>query len=139
MYQFHGWCTLRELGDEQDGDRQQLALDHVREFVESLKWANGFCELRPFNGMYFIHFGGFQNRPRQEASDLKKLFALIAREVTGSYGLMYWRDDEDLTPPGRDNWHVVVLARGIVIERFDPFLSPSVPFIEDDPSEFSDD
>ena len=131
MYEFHGWCALAESTSNRAWS--DVEIDEIRLFVDGLKWANGFCDLRAFNGEYFLHFGGFQNRPRQEAKDLTELFALIGEVAPGSYGLLYWRDDEDPTPPGRDQWRVRTLAKGKTEDRFDPFLSPSVPVIEEPP------
>ena len=111
-----------------------LAVENIKNFISQLNWANGFCSLRPFNSEYFVHFGGFQNRPRREAADLASLFELVACEAPGPYGLLYWRDDEDPTPPGPGEWRVRVLARGGIEERFDPFLCSSISVAEDENS-----
>lgn len=132
MYEFHGWCSLSmSPSDQLEGVGLDQAVQSIEAFISKLNWANGFCSLRPFNGEYFVHFGGFQNRPRREATDLALLFELVACEAPGSYGLLNWRDDEDLTPPGPGKWRIRVLVRGCIEERFDPLLSPSVPVTED--------
>ena len=132
MYEFHGWCSLRWSAGEEDDEVSELrGLDLVGSFVAQLHWLNGFCTLAPFNGKYCIHLGGFHNRPRGTAKDLELLFDLVARELPGSYGLLYWKDSDSPAPPGPGNWHVRVLARGYVHERFDPFLSPTTPVVED--------
>ncbi len=131
MYEFHGWCSLRESASDCRAHCLQLAVKRISALVDQFDWANGFCFVQPFNGEHFVHFGGFQNRARKEASDLRSLFELIAREAPGSYGLLYWWDDEDPTPPGEIGWRVRVLAKGRIVERFDPFLSPTIPVIEE--------
>ena len=132
MYEFHGWCSLRGSPAGRDDDTQRArGLELVKSFVDTLDWSNGFCALSLYDGEYFIHLGGFHNRPRGTASDLKHLLELVARVLPDSYGLVYWKDDEDPAPPGFNNWHVRVLACGSVQERFDPFLSPTTPVTED--------
>jgi hypothetical protein len=131
MYEFHGWCALRDSTYESDEVRLSQAVSRVQDFIAQLDWSNGFCFLQPFNGEHFVHLGGFQNRPRKEAEDIRSLLELIAREAPGSYGLLYAWDDENHEPPGGTGWRVWILARGKVAERFDPFLSPTQPVIED--------
>lgn len=66
-------------------------------------------------------------------SETKEAFALsqkIGEIAEGSYGLIYLYDDEDTT--GKENqFQVFVLARSIVKEVHDTFLSPITPTIED--------
>ena len=132
MYEYHGWCSLRWTAGEVDDDAQELrGLELVASFVAQLHWPNGFCTLTPFNGKYCVHLGGVHNTPQGVAGDLNWLFNLVAQELPGSYGLLYWRDSADPAPPGLGNWHVRLLARGSVHERFDPFLSPITHTSED--------
>ena len=51
------------------------------------------------------------------------------RITPGSYGLLYTLDDEDAAHVNA--FRVYVLARGALVERTDPFLSPFVPVVED--------
>ncbi len=65
-----------------------------------------------------------------EESDIVMDF--LCREAPGSFGLLYWSDDEDMALPPELIFKVKVLARGRVVERYDPFLSPMIPTVEDD-------
>jgi hypothetical protein len=53
----------------------------------------------------------------------------IGTELSGTYGLVYWSDDED--PAVADNFQVISMARGKLRHHADPFLSPINPVIED--------
>lgn len=132
MYEFHGWCCLYDTTGWDD-DKAHLAqgIKRVSELINGFQWFNGFCALKSFNGIHFVHLGGFQNRPLGTDADLNALVLLITQTLPGSYGLLYWRDDENSASPGPDQWHVTVIARGEAKERFDPFLSPSIPVTTD--------
>ncbi|MNN35540.1 hypothetical protein D3C81_1493930 [compost metagenome] len=84
----------------------------------------------PANGIYHLSVGGFLNRKTSEAEEIIKLYQFIAEHASGSYGLLYTRDDEDIE--GYDNeFRVFVLARGSLQLKEDVFLSPFVPVVED--------
>lgn len=64
------------------------------------------------------------NRNRGESQELHELLGVIARDLPGSYGLLYeWSDDPDLTATGDGDFQVHVLEAGVVSQRADPFLS----------------
>lgn len=131
MYEFHGWFTIAEKPEEIDDGNLEHIINQIRELLGKLDWPSGFADLRAMNGQYFLHMAGFSNRPRHYQEDIDKLLRFLAERTSGSYGLLYWRDDEDTSPPGMGNFRVSILARGRVLERFDPFLSPTTPIIED--------
>ncbi|MFC3832095.1 Imm7 family immunity protein [Deinococcus rufus] len=51
--------------------------------------------------------------------------------LRASFGLLYWRDDEGDVPAGENNFQVIVMTRGQLTTRLDPFLSPTIPGTED--------
>lgn len=130
MYEFHGWCAVRESPEEVDDGGLSGIVDEVRQLVDGLGWGSGECDLRPVNGAWFLHFWGHSNRPRQEAEDVDRLLELVARVAPGSYGLVYDLDDESTTQD-QNAFRVRVLTRGTLEERPDTFLSPVQPTIED--------
>jgi hypothetical protein len=88
-------------------------------------------DLRVLNGAYFLSVAGLVNRRRHEARDLDALLTWLADRLPGSYGLLYEVSPDMPVPPGPGAFRVRVLARGQVVERLDPFLSPVRPTIED--------
>lgn len=86
---------------------------HLRQQLATLGWSAGFVELRPLNGMYVLIMAGAPNRPGEYRRDIEMLIAFLARETSGSYGLLYERDDEDASPPGPGEFRITVLASGI--------------------------
>ncbi|MCL2013239.1 MAG: immunity 7 family protein [Cystobacterineae bacterium] len=72
----------------------------------------------------------YKNRITQEVEEALSLFKCIAEKAKGSYGLLYFHDDEDVS--GKDNFfQVYVLARGAIKTMTDTFLSPLVPVVEE--------
>jgi Immunity protein 7 len=74
---------------------------------------------------------GLINRPRGVDERLAELLQFLAARLPGAYGLLYEHDDERTEPPGPNAFRVRVLARGMVTERADPFLSPLRPVVAD--------
>lgn len=131
MFEFHGWFVIKETLEDRFEDNTTQIISDLRSLLNPLEWASGAFDLKPFNGMYCLNITGHANRPRRYHQDIDQLLNFLAQKTPGSYGLLYWRDDEDDSSPGRTNFHVRVLARGTIVDRFDPFLSPAVPTIEE--------
>jgi Immunity protein 7 len=131
MHEFHAWIGLSESTEESDLGGLQDAVDELQELAADSQWHDAIFEIRNLNGQYFMTADGMVNRRREEGERLDLFIATIARKLPGSWGLIYERDDEMSDPPGSNAFRVRVLARGRIVERPDPFLSPCNPVIED--------
>jgi len=131
MHEFHAWIGLSESTEESDRGGLQDAVGELQELAADSKWHDAVFEVRNLNGQYFVTAEGMVNRRREEGERLDLFLAIIARKLPGSWGLIYERDDEMPDPPGPNAFRVRVLARGRIVERPDPFLSPCNPVIED--------
>jgi hypothetical protein len=133
MYEFHAWVGLSDSAFESDLDRVRPVVDQlaatIAERVQG--WTTASFAVQQFNGQYFLVANGSVNRWRDEGRLLEDLLALIGAELTGSWGLIYDRDDEMPDPPGVNAFRARVMARGQLVEQPDPFLSPINPVIED--------
>ena len=134
MHEFHAWIGLSESTEESDLGGLQDAVIELQELATDSNWHDAVFEVRNLNGQYFVTAEGMVNRRREEGERLELFLAIIARKLPGSWGLIYERDDEMPHPPGPNAFRVRVLARGRIVERSDPFLSPCNPVIEDLPS-----
>lgn len=130
MYEFHGWFVVAETPEDHDDGGLDQILAELRQMLATMKWAPVRYDLYPLNGVYHLCVTGHLNRPLTHPEDVAALMTFLARRAPGSYGLLYWRDDEDASPPGMGEFRVRVLARGTITDRFDPFLSPTIPTIE---------
>ncbi|GGM81777.1 hypothetical protein GCM10012275_60490 [Longimycelium tulufanense] len=136
MYQFTGWIVVDEAPWEVHPSSLHPIVDQIRELVDSFPWRgdkpfSNILEIRWINGKPFVVVAGAPNHRRGEADDLEHLLHFIAERAPGSYGLIYVWDDEAQDWPGHNAFKVLVLARGKVTERADPFLSPIVPTVYD--------
>jgi Immunity protein 7 len=131
MHEFHAWVGLSESTEESDLGGLQDIVDELQELVADSDWHDAVFELRNLNGQYFFTASGMVNRRRVEGERLEEFLDIITRRLPGSWGLVYERDDEMPDPPGPNAFRVRVLARGKIVERADPFLSPCNPVIED--------
>lgn len=131
MHEFHAWVGLAESTSDDDGEKLVAAVSNLEQVVREKSWHDARFDLRNLNGRWFLTATGFVNRRREEGDQLEVLLSVISRELPGSWGLVYERDDEALTPPGPNAFRVRVLARGVLQEQGDPFLSPCNPAIED--------
>ena len=131
MYEFHGWFTLAESTEEADTGTLNSGVRDIKDRMARLNWATGCAELLVLNGEYYVRLDGLMNRWRDEADALNSLLDYIVVRFPGSWGLLYERSDELTPPPGPGAFRVRVMARGSVVTRLDPFLSPVNPAIED--------
>lgn len=134
MFEFHGWVSVHESTNgsvppnaNRSGTHEEL-MNRIAEF-------NDCCliDARWVNAMFQVALGGLHNH-RDSAEDHLDFFRWIATWAPGSYGLLYYWDDEAEHPTQREEFRVLVMARGEVTERTDPFLSPCIPVIEDEVS-----
>lgn len=132
MYEFHGWATIRETykNIDKDEDNIDFIVKDLKEYIKKLDMFNWIFDIKVFNGDYHLIASGFTNHSYPASEQLFGLYKYIAQIAPGSYGMIYIHDDEDKR--GFDNdFRVHVLAKGIIEEKADPFLSPFVPTIED--------
>ena len=134
MYEAHLWLKLSENTYEDDFAvlKEQVAglTELVRE-QQALDLPTMRVELFPLNGTYYLSADVDANRRRHEAEWIADLIARVNSDLPGSRGLLYERDDETGDWQGQNAFKVTVIARGAALERFDPFLSPCNPVIED--------
>lgn len=131
MYEFHGWFTVAESTEEADTGTLDDGVAGLRARVSEIDWATAGAELVVYNGMYVLLVNGLINRRRDEAAELEQLLADVASRFPGSSGILYERSDDMESPPGTNAFRVRVMARGVIVTRLDPFLSPCRPTIED--------
>ena len=128
MIELHGWVTFRDTYKVVWEDNTRTVVGEIQEYINKLYWFKPEIKVR--NGSWYMNFSIFSNRKNSETEEAFALFQKIAEIAEGSYGLIYLYDDEDNT--GKENqFQVFVLARGIVKETNDIFLSPIIPTIED--------
>lgn len=131
MIELHGWVTIRETykATFDEEEKVDLLVKRIQEIIEKSSWFKP--EVKAQNGDWFIEFSIYTNRINSQTQEVFELYKNIGEIAEGSYGLIYMYNDEDTN--GKENqFQVFSLARGIVKENIDPFLSPIIPTIEDE-------
>lgn len=131
MYEVHGWFGLAESTEEADVGGLTPAVERLRRWIADHELPSFAVSLDVLNGQPFLVITGNPNRPRETARFLGEVLELICRELPGSWGMLYERDDELVEWPGSNAFKATVMARGQLTSRGDPFLSPCNPTIED--------
>ncbi|QVQ51784.1 hypothetical protein J4H86_23955 [Spiractinospora alimapuensis] len=133
MIEFHGWVSVREstVGFVPPNPNGSETHERFLDRIDELDDDSCLVDARWVNAMFQVTLGGRHNH-RGGAERYLEFFRWIATWAPGSYGLLYYRDDEAEHPARREEFRVLVMARGEVSERIDPFLSPCVPVIEDE-------
>ncbi|MEU7186289.1 Imm7 family immunity protein [Streptomyces sp. NPDC045369] len=131
MYEFHGWFGIAETPEEADAGSLSEGVEDLRSRIAVLQWATAEVQLKSYNGQHFLIATGLVNRRRDEAAELNDLLDHVAARFRGAWGLLYERSDDFIGQPGYGAFRVRVMARGALIDRLDPFLSPCIPTIED--------
>ena len=131
MFQMHGWAVVRSDTYESTGEAEATLLARLQEQIELTQVTNIRVHLDVgLNGdLHVLSVDGHRNHRYIPVIDL---FGWLAANGPGSYGLLYVLDDEDFkTGDFQNEFRVWRLARGVLEERSDPFLSPAIPTVED--------
>lgn len=130
MVEYHGWAVVLSSAKENGEKDLDEIVRNLSELLKEMNCDNRQVELNSSNGMYCIFTQGSANRVSKDVQKIFDLFEWLKEHALGSYGLLYFRDDEDSSL--ENGFKVGVLRRGGFSFRNDPFLSPCIPVIEDE-------
>jgi len=131
MYTYHLWIVLRETTDDPDCGSLSKRIDELRASIKAKLLPVPTDPISQVNYKQVFQCSESHNHRGDTHSRLLDVLSWIAKSLPGSYGLVYWYDDES---PGRhhfDGYRVIRIARGLLDDRYDPFLSPIAPVVED--------
>ncbi len=131
MFQVHGWAVVSSDAYEARSQADAALLMGLQEQIGLTQATNIKIHLDVgLNGdLHVLSVAGHKNHRYAPIIDL---FGWLAVNGPGSYGLLYVLDDEDFKRGDFENeFRVWRLARGVLEEKSDPFLSPAIPTVED--------
>jgi hypothetical protein len=125
MFEFNGWFVLKESApDQQSGKVRRERIDAVTERISQFRWNTSRIDIVELDRQFCLRLTGMLHRNRGQSQELHDLLTGIARDLPGSYGLLYeWSDQSDLAAAGAGQFQVHVLEAGVLSHRPDPFLS----------------
>lgn len=129
MIELHGWLSISETYENED--LFSIAeLESISQKVKDVVLKNGYdVELKYMNGFPFITTLICTNHRTKRIDDVIAAYKNIAEIATGSYGVIYIRDDEDVIH--YNEFQIYIFKRGKCIYRVDTDFSPCIPSIED--------
>ncbi|MDE7398455.1 MAG: immunity 7 family protein [Oscillospiraceae bacterium] len=130
MVELHGWLSIQETYEDEDS----LSPKEIDEIMRKVKEivSNSVCgiELKCVNGTPFVNTLICSNHRTSEVDDIIEVYKSISKTATGSYGVIYLRDDED--DEHYNEIQKYVFKRGTCIYKIDEDFSPCIPTIESD-------
>ena len=128
MYEYYGWASIPNDANQNNEEKLKPVLLELENKIKTDFVFNDVAYLNNLNGTVVLNIAGNHNHRNNLAVDL---FTWIAQNVVGSFGLLYIMDDEDNRAEKGNRFLVWRLARGVLQEFDDPFLSPFIPIVED--------
>src|SRR4051812_14431067 len=115
----------------------------LRKLLDRLEWGyECVTDLHRLHEVWFLTVHGMSRRRQgQHEDNVQRILDFLVERLPGSHGLLYHGEDEGheldyTTHRAASPWiplvyHVRVLAKGVVTDRLDPFLSPRHWVVED--------
>ena len=133
MVEIHGWITLRYSDyHSEDGEQEKFVYAFKQFLLKHCEWVlkdpdGQIGRVTNRNGLDSFTINVQHNHPGTPFYPLN-IFTWAAENSTGSYGMLYFHNDEDATH--HNAFQVFVLKRGKLIKANDPFLSPYIGEVE---------
>lgn len=127
MVELHGWLSIWETYGDEDL-LSQNELDDITRKVKDIVSSSGL-EMRYINGVPFVNTLLCSNHRTAEVDNIINAYTKIAQTATGSYGVIYLRDDEDAEH--YNDFRIYVFKNGTCTQRADVDFSPCMPTIEE--------
>jgi hypothetical protein len=130
MVEIHGWITLRYSDYHGEDDKQNNFVNRFKQFIlQHCDWTldEQIGQLIDRNGMECFTLNVQHNHPGVPFYPLD-IFKWAAENSTGSYGMLYFYDDEN--EEFNNEFQVFILKRGQLTKAKDHFLSPYFEEIE---------
>lgn len=125
MNEFHGWIVIIA-----DNNEEFNIIKEISNRIENFSYDNCFMKLkRMYKSMHLV-VSGETKRKGIEVKTAIEIFKYISEIIPDSYGLLYTRDEYD---ERSYEFKVYRMDKGTFEEEMkDPFLSPTIPVIDDE-------
>ena len=130
MIEIHGWLRVEATYKNEDMLSQADTDSIMKSAVDILSACGRKGDMRCANGCVYINTLHCSNHRTAEVDELIGMYIRISETATGSYGILYIRDDED--ERYYNGFQVYIFRKGICIRRNDTDFSPCIPVIEDE-------
>ncbi|KQT27026.1 hypothetical protein ASG22_20435 [Chryseobacterium sp. Leaf405] len=128
MFDYKGWLTLSYDPYEEDAIKLKEQISDLNEHIINLNNNAQFAKVINCNENYTLSLIGTLNHENGMINELKQLLNFIGKILPGTYGVIYYRDQDGLN---YNSYIVLRLAKSKVEILSDYILSPCIPTIED--------
>lgn len=126
MVELHGWLSIRETYEDEDS-LPPKEIDEITRKVKDIISDSGI-ELRYANGEPYVNTLFCSNHRTSEVDEIIEAYKSVSKTATGSYGVIYLRDDDDAKHFNK--FQIYVFKNGTCSQRSDEDFSPCIPTIE---------
>ena len=130
MLELHGWLTISETYKDEDKYTDEALEDIMRQVNRIIENSGTQLTLQYMNGTSFLTALLYANHRTKETDTIIETYKSVAKAATGSYGIIYLRDDEDTRH--YNEFQIFIFKKGECIYKTDDVFSPCIPTIEDD-------
>ena len=130
MLELHGWLTISETYKDEDKYTNESLENIMRQVTRIIESSGTQLTLRYMNGTTFLTAQLYANHRTKETDNIIETYKSVAKAATGSYGIIYLRDDEDTRH--YNEFQIFIFKKGECIHKTDDIFSPCIPTIEDD-------
>ena len=121
-------CNIEVANNDDEGYENNALINYeVEKIIRELKHTK--LNIIEKNYTRFIQFGVMENHKTERTEEIIGLFEKISRIATGSFGLLYFLNDEDKIY--NDEFRVLVSKKGVTEWKKDDYFSPCCKMIED--------
>ena len=129
MIEMIAWLSVHPTYADEDTLPPEHEQQIMNQVSEILRQSGCGIKLQHMNGQTYIQTAYAANHRSAETDALIDTYRRIAETASGSYGVLYLRDDED---PLHDNdMQVYKFRRGTVTHGIEQAFSPCIPKLED--------
>ncbi len=129
MIELFAWLSVHSTCADEDTlppENEKQIMTNVQEILQK---SDCGIRLQYLNGQPFLQTAFCSNHHTAETDALIDTYRRVAETASGSYGVLYLRDDEDARY-GND-MQVYKFRRGTVTPGIEPDFSPCIPMLED--------
>lgn len=130
MITIFAWLEIRSTYLDEDL-HPEIDEKKIFEDIDNLIQQLKYNEIKVMKKNYttFIQFSVIENHKSDKTEEMLGLYENITQIATGSYGLLYYLDDEDKLY--NDNFRVLVSRKGKCEWKQDEYFSPCSTMIEE--------
>ncbi|MBR3045937.1 MAG: hypothetical protein IKI45_15840 [Oscillospiraceae bacterium] len=129
MVELYAWLSVRETAADEDDLPPEQPARILASVQEILRRADCGIRLQYMNGQPYLQTAFCANHRTAETDAIIGTYSRIAKAASGSYGVLYLRDDAD--PQYHNDMQVYYFRRGAVTHGIMPEFSPCIPKLED--------